>query len=282
MRLCAATLGAFSKYPCASAALDPVSGRFTPRSKFGYYQQDRAAFAGLARCLGLSALPSQDGSWRRHPLAFLVEAADDICYLIVDIEDGIKTGVLGFPEVEAALMRIVGTEAGYEAELGDLSDRISYLRSKAIGTLVDETVAAFVDRERELLAGEFDTPLLEVVDSRDAVREVRRMCVDQLYTSHRKIQVEIGGFAVVRGLLEVYTEALLAWERVEHDIDRLPYLHQRTLRLLPEGVRAARRRYDWLLRLLDYVTGMTNRFAVAQHRTLRGADLGLDPLPPPV
>jgi dGTPase len=103
---------------------------------------------------------------------------------------------------------------------------------------------------------------------------MRALCQERLYRDDGKQRVEIGAFAVLRGLLGVYCDTLVAWEAAGREAGRMPYFHQRTLRLLPPDVLAARSRYDGLLAITDYVSGMTNRFAVLQHRMLLGLGRG--------
>jgi dGTPase len=269
MQLCCATLGAVSKYP-RGCLRNAVSGDLAPRKKFGYFQQDKASFEIVAEQLGLTPQPDEGESWSRHPLAFLVEAADDICYLIVDIEDGFQSGRMPFREVEEVLMRAADQDAGRYGELVEEGDRITYLRAKAIGTLIEQAVEVFCANERKLLAGDIHTPLLEMIDDRDVVREIRRLCRDRLYNDERKVKAEIAGFAALRGLLEFYTDAVLALERVDYDVERLPFLYRRAILTVPGGDRIPRRRYDWLLWITDYVAGMTDRFAVTQYKVVRG------------
>ncbi len=274
MQLCCATLGAFTKYPRGSSRPDAASGRCEPREKFGYCQQDRPAFEEIAGRLGLLPQSGEVDAWCRHPLAYLVEAADDIAYLIVDIEDGFKSGRVPFKEVEDVLMRVAGPEAGSDRDLVDEDDRIGYLRAKAIGTLIERTVEAFCAHEADLRLGGPEIPLLERIDDREVVREVRRLCQERLYNDERKLKAEIAGFAVVRGLLEFYTDAVIALERVGYAIDRTAYLYRKTLRALPGLQNVPHRRYDWLLWVTDYVSGMTDRFAVSQYKMVRGFEVG--------
>src|SRR5262249_13257357 len=157
---------------------------------------------------------------------------DDICYLIVDIEDGFQSGRMPFKQVEEILMRVVHHDVGRYGELAEEGDRITYLRARAIGVLIEQTVEVFCKNERKLLAGDIQTALLELIDDRDVVREVRQLCRDRLYNDERKVKAEVAGFAALRGLLEFYTDAVLALERVDYDIGRLPFLYRRAVQML--------------------------------------------------
>src|SRR5262245_52068599 len=274
MQLCCAMLGAVTKYPRSCLGRRAATEEPVVRRKFGYFQQDRASFEVIAERLGLERRIEESESWSRHPLAYLVEAADDICYLIVDIEDGFQSGRMPFREVEDILMRVARQEGSGYRELAGPGDRITYLRTKAMGTLIEQTIAVFCANEAKLLSGDGQSPLLELIEDRDAVREVRQLCQERLYNDERKIKAEIAGFAALRGLLDFYTEAVLALERVGFQLDRLPFLYRRAMQMLPEGAAVPRRRYDWLLWITDYVSGMADRFAVAQYKTVRGISVG--------
>lgn len=275
MQLCCATLGAVTKYPCSCLGHNSDSGRTVLRKKFGYFQQDKAAFDLVAGQLGLERRLEESESWARHPLAYLVEAADDICYLIVDVEDGFQSGRMPFRETEEILMRVARQEGSGYRELAREGDRITFLRTKAMGALIEQTVDVFCANASKLLSGDGHSPLLEIIEDRSFVHEVRQLSQERLYNDERKVKAEIAGFAALRGLLEFYTEAILALERVGYEVTRLPYLYRRALLTLPDGEAAVpRRRYEWLLWITDYVSGMTDRFAVAQYKTVRGISVG--------
>lgn len=273
MQLCCATLGAVTKYPRGCLGRN-TAGDTVPRAKFGYFQQDKASFELMAEQLGLMGRMDEGESWTRHPLAYLVEAADDICYLIVDIEDGFQSGRMRFDEVEEILLRVARQDAGGYRGLVQQGDRITYLRTKAIGALIEQTLDVFCANEAKILSGDVQNPLLEMIEDRDVVRDVRRVCQERLYNDERKVRAEIAGFAALRGLLEFYTDAILALERVGYDMQRLPFLYRRAVLTLPSGEEVPRRRYDWLLWITDFVAGMTDRLAVTQYKTIRGITVG--------
>lgn len=274
MQLCTGTLGAVTKYPCGSLGFSAMSGEPVVRRKFGYFQQDKASFELIADQLGLERRVEESDGWSRHPLAYLVEAADDICYLIVDIEDGFQSGRMRFEETEDVLMRVGRQEGVGYRELKHRGDRITFLRTKAIGALIEQAIDAFCANAPKLLAGGGLRPLLEIIEDHRIVEDIRELCQERLYNDERKVKAEIAGFAALRGLLQFYTEAILALERVGYDMERLPYLYKRAILTLPAGETVPRRRYDWLLWITDHVSGMTDRFAVAQYKTIRGISVG--------
>jgi len=267
MRLTVATLGTFGKYPWG--VLDSEGHG---RRKFGAFQADMEALEGVAGHLGL--IPAGPSEWRRHPLAYLTEAADDICYTVVDIEDGVRAGKIAVDVAESLLTAIGGAPAAHPGEVTDAQDRVAYLRARAIGALIDQAKAVFLDSEAEILAGRFDGRLLERIARRAEVAEIERICRAQVFEDPAKLEAEVAGFEVVRGLLDIFAEAAIAFADAAGDIDRLSPRHQRLIRLLPGWQHLPVDRYELLLRLTDYVSGMTDRFAVGQFRKLKGLSLG--------
>lgn len=275
LQLSCATLGAFAKYPWSCAHISGTAGSTTENTKFGYFQHDREAFARIAETLGL--VPGEiHGAWQRHPLTFLVEAADDTCYLIVDIEDAFKAGKLDFSKTEQLLRPIAEGTLNRYSLLTSNADRVAYLRAKAIGVLVDQVSKAFWENDEEILRGQFRGNLLDYVPSRDVLREIRQVARQVIFKDQRKLETEAAGFEVIRGLLEIYSGALSSWEKRGRDIGKMPRKERTVMQLLPDYENLPATRYQWLLRLTDYVSGMTDGFAVRQYRKLKGITIGLD------
>lgn len=267
LRLSCATLGAFTKYPydCMFKKLG--------KAKFGYFQRDRESFGKIANILGL--LQKKEGAWCRHPLAFLVEAADDICYLVVDVEDGFKAKRIGFDDAEGCLKQIADGYLTRYSELDTESDKIAYLRAKAIGVLVDEVIRAFRDNDEEMLRGVFDGSLLEYIPQRQSLEEIRKICDEKIFRHERRLEQEAAGFQVIQGLLGIYSAALKEWECCGRKVEAMPPKEQTIMRLLPEEFKMLPgTRYQRLLRLVDYVSGMTDNFAVRRYRDLMGMNAG--------
>lgn len=274
LQLSCAVLGSAAKYPW-SCTYSNQRGALQPRTKFGYFQHDREAFTRIVETVGL--IPSETiGEWRRHPLALLVDAADDICYLIVDIEDGFKAGQLDFGKTEELLRPIAESTLQRYNQLTLNADRVAYLRAKAIGVLVEQVYKAFWENDEEILRGQFRGTLLDYVPSKDHLSEIRKVAREVLFSDRRKLETEAAGFEVIRGLLEIYSEALRHWEAKGRDISKLAAKPRTIMRLLPDYESLAATRYQWLLRLTDYVSGMTDGFAVRLYRKLKGITVGLD------
>ena len=209
LRLSYATLGAFTKYPKASLPKKPST--HVADKKYGFFQSEAAMFDDVAEELGL--LKSQGksaGQFYRHPLAYLVEAADDICYTIIDFEDGINLGLI---EEDFALEYLIKLVKGniqtekYNA-LPNKKSRVSYLRALAIGTLIDEAVALFVRNEEALLKGSFECSLLDKSPYKAQMDDIIKLSIDRIYNSKEVIDKEISGFEVINELLLRFATAV--------------------------------------------------------------------------
>ena len=178
LKLTCAALAAFTKYPKESLITQKgKSGKnkSKPYKKFGFFQSEKKLFTEVAEETGLikNGLKN-DYWWSRHPLAFLVEAADDICYMIMDLEDGFRLGLLTFQATESLLKPLIKSKmTSYEGR--SRNDKIGYLRAKAINDIVTELADAFVDNEDKILAGKFEPDLVSVISSGQQLEEIKRI-----------------------------------------------------------------------------------------------------------
>ena len=271
MQLTCATLGAFTKYPCASSR--QRDGHIATK-KFGFFTPERGFFEQVAAETGLVALA--DGAWARHPLAFLMEAADDICYTIVDLEDGFRVGLLDFDEV-ATPMREAIADPRLESRLAGFRDdkeRIEYLRARAINQVANQVAKAFLDYEGELLDGSFRSELLDEIPARDAVAKMKDLGYGRVYVAEQVLEIEAAGFRVLGGLLQFFVEAV-----EEVATSPKPSLSAKTLvRLLPKQFLGMDGKpdpdpYTRLIQLTDFVSGMTDSYAVSLYKKLTGISL---------
>jgi len=208
LRLSYATLGAFMKYPKESLPKKPTM--HIADKKYGFFQSEKEAFKDVVNDLGLLKRSKKDISYSRHPLTFLVEAADDICYTIIDFEDGINLGLI---QEEFALEYLINlvrdrikTENYYT--LSTKEDRISYLRALAIGTLIDEAVDIFMEHEDAILNGDFECALLDKSKYDAQIKDIIKISIDKIYQSEEVIDKEIVGYGVINTLLNTYIQAV--------------------------------------------------------------------------
>ena len=273
LQLTSAVLATFTKYPRPSTLdveLDGKSGK-----KFGFFQHDAEAFRQVARSTGLvERIPG--AAWRRHPLAFLVEVADDTCYLIVDLEDAARLGFVPYRDAECLLADLAGNSvSGKRLErLHDPKERIEYLRAKAIGRLLESAAAVFLESEQAILAGEFDDELLERAPVAVPLQAVLKLAKETIYNARPALEIETAGFEVLGALLGLFTQAVEAG--AGHG--RLTTRERMLLKLLPaqflgHGGKPDPAPYVRLLQVADFVAGMTDSYAVDMYRKLKGVDL---------
>jgi dGTPase len=273
LQLTCCTLAAFTKYP-REAEL-PEDGELQGASvkKHGFFQREAEYFEQVADAVGLPRRSESFRWWARHPLAFLVEAADDICYHIIDFEDGYKLGRVHFDEVTEKLLEIIGAREILDEfkRIREESERVAYLRAKAINILVRQAAAAFIERENEILEGRFDEPLLSIVEAKSALERIFMKSKESVYSAPSVIEVEAAGFDVVGGLLETLVGAATdCAENPKGGSSR----SKKYLQLLPSRFsKEETDPYKRLLRITDYVSGMTDSFAVSLYKKIKGISL---------
>jgi dGTPase len=271
MQLTCATLATFAKYPIEAIDIDKSAGVGT--KKFNFFNDDRDLFAQVAANTGLAKLPGKNYAWCRHPLVFLVEAADDISYHIVDFEDGHKLGIISYEEVEKLFMNVIN-KPEIKKDIEALSDQIlkvEFMRAKAIGTLIGQVIEAFIENHDKILAGELNQPLVELIPSKDALKVIQDRSAKDIYTYQRAVEIEAAGFELTEGLLNTFATAINDCAENEEP----SYRSQKMLKLIPEKYRNTNpeRPYLRLLNLLDFISSMTDSSAVALYKKIKGISL---------
>ncbi len=271
LQLTYATLGAFTKYPCPSN-LPARDRKRKSQKKYGYFQTEQKVFADVASHLELAKLAEQ--AWCRHPLAFLVEAADDICYNIIDLEDGCRLGLVSFDDTVALLAGILrdNFDPGKLQRIPSQDEKIGVLRALAIGRLIDECTVIFLDHESEILGGKFDQDLAAQCKSARALNEISKLSIDKIYRAKHVVEIESAGYEVLPGLLEEFSKA--GRYLLEGNV---PKKYENLLRLLPEGFKPfelnAESHYVMLRNIIDFISGMTDRHALSLYRKIKGISL---------
>ncbi len=274
LKLTTPTLAAFTKYPRQSLFVNLDRERKSQK-KFGYFQSEKDTFQKLAVELGLEELES-GMAWCRHPLAFLVEAADDICYHIIDLEDGCQMGLVDETETIDLFAGILGDKYKPEKlqQIPGRNEKIGLLRAVAIGILIDQCAKVFIDHEDELLSGDFDSALTDLIPSKPVLDQIINVSINKLYRSRMVLEIEAGGFEVLGGLLEAFTTAAYnCWNQGKKASKR----DQSVFRLLPDEIKSpidkAASTYQMLRHVLDFISGLTDRHAVSLYRKIRGTSL---------
>ncbi len=270
LRISYATLGAFMKYPKESLPKKPT--KEIADKKFGFFQSEKNAFKEVAQELGLKQTrEGNDIGFCRHPLTYLVEAADDICYTIIDFEDGINLGLIPEDFALEYLIKLVKDRINtkkYNA-MPYREDRLSYLRALAINTLIMDAIEIFVANEEAILAGAFHVSLLDKSAYKAQIEDIIQLSISKIYQSQEVIEKEIAGYKIISDILNVYTGALVRKkEGNASNYDRL------MLQTLPEFYqRTEGSLYTILLNTCCYVASLSDSAAVHMHNKIMGKQL---------
>ncbi len=262
------SLASIVKYPCL--AIDGHVKGSHHRKKYGFFDSEEASFEKIAMELGLERDPSNPKGYLRHPLVYLVEAADDICYNIIDLEDAHHLKILSYKEVEELLLPLCAGEDLRERldSLGDTASRVSLLRAKAINTLIWACAKVFVENQDKFLNGTFEKPLMDALDP-DIVQHMKvisKISVARIYNAPTVVQIEIAGFKVMNALLEEFVPAYLKSNKSMFD--------KKLVAMIPEQFHTDRDdTYSKIRAVLDFVSGMTDVYAVELYRKIQGISI---------
>ncbi len=256
-------LASIVKYPYSSEAAT---------KKFGFFQSEEEGFKRIATELGLLCVQDQPLKYARHPFVYLVEAADDICYEIMDIEDAYKLGILNKSETIDMLMNFFPEDKQERMRktmsmVSDSNEQIAYLRSSVIGLLVEECSAVFIKNEDLILNGQFTGSLIQAISERPktAYKECSDVSVKRIYKSKDVVDIELAGHRIIGFLLDTFISAI---ENPETNYSRL------LLNRVPEQYEVdAPLIYDRILSVIDYVSGMTDVYALDLYRKITGMSL---------
>jgi len=257
------TLASIVKYPYASIHSD------VKKQKFGFFDAEKGDYEKIASELGIITSPSNPNRYARHPLVYLVEAADDICYQIMDIEDAHKLRILTSSETIELLMGFFDDERKKRRRetmlmVSDINEQIAYLRSSVIGLLIEQCALAFVANEKAILSGNFSSTLIKQMDPIcvAAYNTCSETAFKRIYRSPVVLDVELAGFKIISTLLEHYVEAVLNPDKA---------YSKKLLFSIPE-------QYDTqsvdiyrnVMAVLDYISGMTDIYALDLYRKITG------------
>ena len=267
LRLTYAVLGAFMKYPKESLPKKPTNN--IADKKFGFFQTDTPFFQEVASELGLiSNKLGGDIGFERHPLAYLVEAADDICYTIIDFEDGINLGLVSEDYALEYLIKLVkdSIDSKKYNTLTTKEDRISYLRALAIGSLINDAVNIFIENEEDILSGNFPHSLMDKSKYKAQMNDIINLSVKKIYQSREVIEKEISGYQIINTLLDKFITAF------NNDFDNCPTNYDKLLMsILPEKYNFKKENlYDRLLHICQFVSMLTDGNALIYYQNVSG------------
>jgi len=267
LRLSYATLGAFIKYPKESLPKKPTNQ--IADKKFGIFQSEVPFFNDVAHELGLiSTGKNKNVAYKRHPLAYLVEAADDICYTIIDFEDGINLGLIEEEFALEYLLKLVKNTINSKKyrQLKYKKDRLSYLRALAIGTLIEEAASIFLTNEKEILKGEYPFSLLDKCNYEAQINDIIKLSIEKIYKSKEVVEKELAGYNVIFRLLDVFLTAIN--NKFNNSLTNYDKL---IISLLPENIQTPQKTaYLRLLTMCGYIASLTDGFAMQLYKKLKG------------
>ena len=261
------TLASIVKYPFSSR----LAGK---KSKFGFFLSEEADFQKIATELGITRL-SQEGEplrYARHPLVYLVEAADDICYQMMDIEDAHKLKLLTHAETKELYSLFFDDKRKQRIEeicriVTDVNEQIAYLRSSVIGALIKECTRVFVEHEEEILSGEFEGSLIKHIGAplKEAYQHCSEIAFHKIYRSSDVLDIELAGFRVISTLIDLMINAVRTPEKAYSQllINRMSSQYNVNAPTLYEKIQA----------VLDYISGMTDVYALDLYRKIKGNSL---------
>ncbi len=262
-------LASIVKYPFASS----LAGN---HGKFGFFASEAESYRKIADELGIfcKSAPGEPLKYARHPLAYMVEAADDICYEIMDIEDSHKLKILSFAETEHLLLSFFDEDIQQkirqriiDEEMTDENEKVVYMRASVIGKLENECVAAFLAHEEEILAGTFEGSLIDHISERQkkAYKECEKISYSKIYQSKPVLDIELSGYKIMATLMEVFIEAAVNPSRF--------YSKQLLRRVSSQYDIENENLEERIMAVIDYISGMTDIYALDIYQKINGISL---------
>ncbi len=274
-KLTYATLAAIVKYPCSSEeGFNKATGLIATK-KSGFFDSEANTYKEIADTLGI---PKRDGFrqvYTRHPFVYLTEAADDICYRIIDMEDAHRLHIVSYEKLCNLFLPFFEQETGYNGidyvhkKLGNISDdnqKVQFIRAKWIGLMVGKLTQAFLDHESGLLAGTLEKDLLACLppDACALIDQINKFSVKHIYNHRSVVEIEIAGYNVIGGLLREFVHAALHPRETKS---------AKLLQLLPEQFPFTGKPetlYHDIQSVVDYISGMTDLYAIDLYRKITG------------
>ncbi|MDO9154068.1 MAG: deoxyguanosinetriphosphate triphosphohydrolase [Paludibacter sp.] len=257
------TLAAIVKYPYASIFADEK------KQKFGFFESEKNDYKKIATELGIQKSNGNLDRYSRYPLVFLVEAADDICYQIMDIEDAHKLRILSTEKVKDLFLSFFDDHRKKRIEetlliVTDKNEQIAYLRSSVIGLLIDLCSAMFVEHETQILNGAFNSTLIKLLPEKQAIayKLCAKTAIEKIYCSPEVLDVELAGYKIILTLLENFVSAVMSPDKA--------YSKQLLMRIPEQYETSSPTVYGKILSVLDYISGMTDVYALDLYRKITG------------
>lgn len=281
LRLTYSTIASIAKYPCESIARDKS---ILHRKKFGFFQSEKETFRHIAETTNMVQESNQPLIFKRHPFVFLVEAADDICYNIIDVEDSHRLGIIDHDKCKNLFLNLIASLNPEQIEktisnlknISDKNDRIAYLRAKSINSLTQKCVEVYQNNIELILQGNFDYALLDIIKNetekvtKKVLSEIQRFSIANIYNHRSVVEIENAGYNVMSELLSQFIPPILK------EVDERKSYEKKALKLVPaQFMYDDKVPYERVLGILDYVSGMTDNYATELYRRIKGIEIGM-------
>ncbi|MGA9211602.1 deoxyguanosinetriphosphate triphosphohydrolase [Kaistella sp.] len=269
------TLASIAKYPCESIA---KKKGVIHRKKFGFFQNEKDTFLEIAKSVNLIQESEKPTIFKRHPFVWLVEAADDICYNIIDMEDAHRLGIVSTSDCENLFFDLIKSENQNTKRVEDklviltnANERISYLRAKVINALINKSLELYQTNFSKILDGNLNKALLDIYKSENkSLQEIESFSIEKIYNHKNVIEIENAGYNVMYELLNHFIPPILTKNSERKSYDKM------ALKLLPKQFLYENGTdYQKVLGVIDFVSGMTDNFATDLYRKIKGIDIGM-------
>jgi len=263
------TLASLIKYPFPSTA-------FPEKKKYGFFDSDFNDYRTIADELKITLLDETKNQFARHPLVYLVEAADDIAYQLMDLEDALKLRILNLEEVEDLFLNFFKKEKDENffrikesvySEVTDPNERIAFLRAQVVGKLLKETIKVFMQNYSQIMLGKFESTMIKSLNPklRDAMKKVSKISVEKIYRHPEVISIELAGYNILGFLLDEFITAVLS-PTSDYSV--------KLLSLMPQQYKNEdANTYSKVQSVLDFISGMTDLYALKLFSDIKGNSL---------
>jgi dGTPase len=272
-RLTYATLASIVKYPCDS--LNGFDKRQLATKKSGFFDSEAGTYREMAAALGIPQPDPGKNVFARHPFVYLVEAADDICYRIIDFEDAHRLNIISIDTIRELFLSFFDDETGYDARdrvekvfhgINDDNQKVQFLRAKLINLLIFRIRDVFMEREEELLEGTLSRSLMDYLAPREValIKAIDAYSVQHIYNDRSVVEIEIAGYHVIGGLLRDFLAAVLNPRTAKSEKLLQLISRQFVIAKTPESL------YNDMQSVVDFIAGMTDLYAVDVYRKITG------------
>ena len=269
------TLASIIKYPCASIQGFNKSNGYISCKKSGFFDSEIPTYEALAKELGIFKKEGMEQVYVRHPYVFLTEAADDICYRVIDLEDAHRLGITSLEKIQELFLPFFKEESGYNSynkineklqEIRDPNQKVQYIRAIWIGLMVQKMSAIFLENEQQILEGRLEKSLMDLLPEKDQqlIKAINEYSYQNVYNYKPVVEIEIAGFHIIGALLKIFVEAVLQPNRTKSE---------KVLQLISEQfpiLKGATYLHQNLQSVVDFVSGMTDLFAIDLYRKMTG------------